>query len=262
MAQRSWKEKQLNFVAKELALTHLKGQQGEHEASEILSQRLERLELRCSELESLTSRIAPTQLMQRLERIEKSLEVNGQSHVELQSQQVSHPKELQGQIRCEVQSLQVSPSEGQTQPATQEVAEQKSPHTSGRPTRSYEPCPESWRSPSRRIQPLLHEANLISPRRVPPVPPLNWTLSSPRSQMPSPRFPSPQSPKSAAAIKVWQMRSSLPPRYTPRSQAVPKDGAEQASKILTPRLENALPATERSRRVTSPTRDAIIAKCA
>lgn len=114
---------------------------------------------------------------------------------------------------------------------------------------------------------------MFSPRKMPQVPPLNWP-SQPlmHSPMPSPRFTSPvRSPRIAAIrtlspqpMQTWQMRASVPAK--PGKTANSKQEALQAlqtadsqsrvdNSILTPRVDNSLPATERARRVTSPTRN-------
>lgn len=131
------------------------------------------------------------------------------------------------------------------------------------------------------------------------TPRLTMAPSTSMSPMTSPRFvPSPQrsprvalspgptgptgshAPPATHQIKAWQMRPLAlrqPEVSRPQSQtsqgmnttnsayASPREALQDSSnlnsKLMTPRLEKSLPATERSRRVTSPTRNDAMVKC-
>ena len=131
------------------------------------------------------------------------------------------------------------------------------------------------------------------------TPRLTMAPSTSMSPMTSPRFvPSPQrsprvalspgptgptgshAPPATHQIKAWQMRPLAlrqPEVSRPQSQASQgmnatnsayasprealQDSSNLNSKLMTPRLEKSLPATERSRRVTSPTRNDAMVKC-
>jgi len=136
--------------------------------------------------------------------------------------------------------------------------------------------PVSWTMSTPRLMAPSTSSPMTSPRFVPSP------QRSPRVALsPGPTGPTgSHAPPATHQIKAWQMRPLAlrqPEVSRPQSQtnqgmnatnsayASPREALQDSSnlnsKLMTPRLEKSLPATERSRRVTSPTRNDAMVKC-